>query len=110
MRLPVAGALLLLAACAGTTPRAPSVSFVGDAGGIAVPEVGQRIDFGRAPAGVIAAFEREYGRKGEEMSLAGCPSGVTRQGIWGDFVLTFTDERFVGWRTGDLAAGQTCKS
>lgn len=68
---------------------------------------GGRIDFGRAPAGVIPLLERELG-PGRALALANCPAGVVQQIAWGDLVLTFTPERFVGWRGADGAAGQTC--
>lgn len=102
--------VLLLAACTGGTPAlAPraGVSFVGDAQGLAVPAAGKRVDFGRSPKGVIPLMERELGR-GQALGLAGCPAGVIRQTDWGGLVLTFTDERFVGWRSGAGQAGQVC--
>jgi hypothetical protein len=103
-------ALLLLAACsAGLPVPAPhtGVRFVGDAQGLAVPEAAKRIDFGRSPKGVIPIMDREMGQ-GRALSLAGCPAGVVRQQAWGELVLSFTAERFVGWRNGSAAAGQTC--
>ena len=68
---------------------------------------GQRIDFGRAPSGVMAALDREIG-PGRAMLVEGCPAGVVAQRAWGDMVLTFTAERFVGWRRGTALAGLVC--
>lgn len=101
--------LLLLAACSTAPALAPRVGvrFVGDAQGLAVPQAGQRVDFGRAPSGVIAALDRELG-PGRPLGLSGCPAGVTAQRSWGGLVLTFTDERFVGWREAGGSAGQAC--
>ena len=77
------------------------------AAGLAFAGSSQRIDFGRAPSGVIAVLERELG-PGRALGLTNGPAGVSQQIAWGDLVLTFTDERFVGWRGMDAAAGQTC--
>ncbi|PIE08308.1 MAG: hypothetical protein CSA74_02330 [Rhodobacterales bacterium] len=70
---------------------------------------GGRIDFGRAPEGVIATIEREFG-PGRALGLGGCPAAIRQQIAWGDLVLTFTEEQFVGWRAQDTAeeAGRTC--
>ena len=56
---------------------------------------------------MIAALERELG-PGRALALDGCPADVRQQLAWGDLVLTFTEEQFVGWRGVDGAAGQTC--
>jgi len=106
---------LVLAGCGGgvdlnpfarSTPRA--IQLETDAGGLAiVGSGGQRIDFGRAPSGVISVLERDLG-PGRALDLIDCPAEIRRQIAWGDLVLTFTDERFVGWRGVDGAAGQTC--
>ncbi len=112
---------LVLAGCGGGGPnlnpfakeKPRGIQLETDAGGLAIvgPGImgtdGQRIDFGRAPSGVIAALERELG-PGRALGLDGCPSGVRQQIAWGDLVLTFTDERFVGWRGAAGGAGQTC--
>ena len=45
---------------------------------------------------------------GRVLAASGCPAAVQRQVAWDDLVLTFTEERFVGWRRGDAAAGQVC--
>ncbi len=78
-----------------------------DDGGLSVDGTGMRIDFGRAPAGVIAALDRDLGRS-TELSLAGCPAGIVSQRSWGALVLTFSAERFVGWRKGAQTVGQSC--
>ena len=107
---------LVLAGCGGggldlnpfgrDAPR--GIQLETDAGGLAIiGSGGQRIDFGRAPSGVIAVLERELG-PGRALDLTNCPGGVRQQIAWGDLVLTFTDEQFVGWRGIDGAAGQTC--
>lgn len=116
-------ACLTLAGCGGgggMFDRAPAqetgprgISFETDANGLEILGAGNtetsggRIDFGRSPAGVIPLLERELG-PGRVLDLTNCPAGVTTQVAWGDLVLTFTDERFVGWRSAGGAAGQTC--
>lgn len=109
-------ACLVLAGCGGggvdlnpfdrKTPQA--IQLETDAGGLAIIGTGgQRIDFGRAPSGVISVLERDLG-PGRALALTNCPAGVSQQIAWGDLILTFTDERFVGWRGAQGAAGQTC--
>ncbi len=98
-------ALLVLTACSGGLPVEPSgVRFTPDAGGLAVYGTDLRIDFGRAPEGVIAALDRELGR-GRDMP--GCAGLAER--AWGGLTLNFTDERFVGWQEGGASAGRTCR-
>ncbi|MEJ1991391.1 MAG: hypothetical protein P8X50_06635 [Maritimibacter sp.] len=97
---------LLIAACTQQAQRA-FVHFIPGATGLAVPEAGQRIDFGRSPEGVIAALDREVG-PGRELPLVGCPESVARQIDWQGLVLSFSRERFIGWRSGNQQAGQTC--
>ena len=112
---------LVLAGCGGggldlnpfakSSPR--GIQLATDAGGLAIvgPGImgtgGQRIDFGRAPGGVISVLERELG-PGRALDLTNCPADVRQQIAWGDLVLSFTDEQFVGWRGVQGAAGQTC--
>ncbi len=107
---------LVLAGCGGGGPelnpfagnKTQGIALETDAGGLSIAgSGGQRIDFGRAPSGVIAVLERELG-PGRAQGLTNCPADVRQQIAWGDLVLTFTDERFVGWRGMDGAAGQTC--
>jgi hypothetical protein len=103
---------MLLAACAaGTGPtgsaRQLGVVFIPDAQGLAVAGSGQRVDFGRAPAGVVPVMSRELG-EGRAMGLAACPSGISQQIAWNELVLTFTAERFSGWRNATGSAGQVC--
>ncbi|MBV7410975.1 hypothetical protein KJP29_18500 [Maritimibacter sp. DP1N21-5] len=105
-------ALLLLAGCgaAGTVPTTPArqgVTFVPDANGLGVAGRSTRIDFGRSPSGVIPVMEREVGQ-GRDKPLANCPSGVVRVVDYAGLELSFSDERFVGWRQDDASAGQTC--
>lgn len=110
------GLCLVLAGCGGggvrlnpfdsKTPQA--IMLETDAEGLAIVGTGgQRIDFGRAPSGVIAVLERDLG-PGRALDLTNCPGDVRQQIAWGDLILTFTDERFVGWRGAQGAAGQTC--
>jgi hypothetical protein len=109
---PAALALLLTACASGGSPTPEPAErigavFVPDERGLAVMGSVQRIDFGRSPQGTITVLNRELG-KGRTVALAGCPVGVVQQLAWDDLVLTFSDERFVGWSTGGARAGQTC--
>lgn len=101
---------VLLAGCSGLpnahVPR-PGAAFVPDANGLAVVGSPQRIDFGRAPSGVITVLNREVG-PGRDLGVSTCPTGIVTQRAWRGLVLSFTDERFVGWRNADGSAGQTC--
>ncbi|GKY86489.1 hypothetical protein [Sinisalibacter aestuarii] len=102
----------MLAGCAdggGDRPMSArtGVTFTPDRNGLAVDGRSQRIDFGRAPSGVITALDRELGR-GRDVSLIGCPAAIASQRDWAGLILTFTAERFVGWRTAADRAGQTC--
>lgn len=102
----------LLAGCGGvglvTTQAARSgATFAPDAHGLAVVGSAQRIDFGRAPSGVISALDRELG-KGRVLGAEGCPAAIVSQREWDGLVLTFTGERFVGWRDDNGQAGQIC--
>jgi hypothetical protein len=107
------GLALALAGCAGAPgPLAPAnvpggARFLPDARGLGVDGTGLRIDFGRSPAGVIAALDRELG-PGRALGLDGCGAGINRQMAWGDLVLTFTNERFAGWRQAGRSAGEVC--
>ena len=105
----LAAIAIVLAGCTAqpAPPRAPSVEFVPDAGGLGVAPSGLRMDFGRSPRGMIPALDRELGPH-RELTLAGCPAGVVRQLAWGGLVLSFSNERFIGWRDGDRAAGSVC--
>ncbi len=98
--------LLALAACT-SEPTTPSVTFHPDPGGLEVRPAGLRVDFGRAPSGVVPVLDRSLGAH-RTVALGTCPQGIVRQLAWGDLVLTFTDHRFVGWRQGDAHAGQVC--
>jgi len=104
-------AVVLAGCAAGARPIAQSprtgAQFAPDANGLSMTGTGLRIDFGRAPSGVITALDRELG-KGRLLGLDGCPAGIVQQEAWGDLVLTFTAERFVGWQTADGVAGQAC--
>ncbi|RME18165.1 MAG: hypothetical protein D6801_01915 [Alphaproteobacteria bacterium] len=109
----LAGALfvgaLAIGGCAPAPPADTQVAFRPDAGGLAVLPDWQRIDFGRAPSGVIAALDRVLG-PGRDLGRAGCPASVARQISWGGLVLAFSDERFIGWREQGAASGTVCKA
>ncbi|MCO8143770.1 hypothetical protein NHN26_00905 [Rhodovulum tesquicola] len=108
MRAGAAALALLLAGCVAAPPQdRVSTLFLPDAGGLAVSGSALRVDFGRAPSGVIAPLSRELGPP-RSLPLTGCPQGIERQLAWGDLVLTFTREQFVGWRQAGAAAGQIC--
>lgn len=101
-----------LAGCGGidlatTQPSRSGATFIPDANGLAVASSAQRIDFGRAPSGVISALDRELG-KSRVLEAGGCPAGIVSQREWDGLVLTFTAERFVGWRHHNTQAGQVC--
>ncbi|MEC7761076.1 MAG: hypothetical protein VX874_04080 [Pseudomonadota bacterium] len=112
MRAALAVTLLVLAGCGATTtggmaPARQGVSFTPDATGLSVDGTGQRMDFGRSPRGMIPVLERELGSV-RELPLAGCPAGVVQQLDWDGLILTFTPERFVGWKQAGQSAGQSC--
>ncbi|WP_292019488.1 hypothetical protein [Maritimibacter sp. UBA3975] len=88
-------------------PARVGAQFVPDERGLAIEGTAQRIDFGRSPKGVVPVLERELGR-GQAIPLTGCPDGVAQQVDWDGLILTFTNERFVGWRTASARAGQAC--
>jgi len=111
-RVGVLVACAVLTGCAGVTGSQHSttrqgVSFVPDQAGLGVAGSALRIDFGRAPSGVIAALNREFG-PGRELGVASCPAGIMTQREWSGLILTFTDERFAGWRQAGESAGQIC--
>lgn len=107
----VVGASLMLSACVqpdGQTRQSrEGVDFAPDAQGLAVLPSNQRVDFGRSPKGVIPAMTRELGRP-RVLPLAGCPAGIAQRLSWGDLELSFTAERFVGWRRGADKSGRVC--
>lgn len=102
------GVLLVLglAGCQVQTPT-PSISLVPDAEGVLVQPYQMRIDFGRSPKGVVPVLDRELGVH-KAMPLTKCPAGIARQSKWGSLVLSFTQERFVGWRQGTQTQGLVC--
>ncbi len=104
-----AAILLFLAGCAALPQTASNPrQFVPDGDGLAVLPDAMRVDFGRAPSGVILALTRERGAP-RDLGLANCPGGIVQQLAWGDLTLTFTDERFVGWKQGEGSAGTVCE-
>ncbi len=102
---------LIVSACTAlpVAPPAPNITFTPDASGLSVAALDLRIDFGRAPEGVIAALDQNIGRH-QVLNISGCPSGVVQQIRWGDLILTFTDEQFVGWHQNGTVQGTTCTS
>ncbi|SIO49616.1 hypothetical protein SAMN05444722_2699 [Rhodovulum sp. ES.010] len=104
---PAALGLALAAGCAAPPAEAPSTLFLPDARGLAIVGSTLRIDFGRAPDGVISALARELG-PGRPRPLAGCAEGIVQRRAWGALDLTFSRERFVGWQTATAAAGRGC--
>lgn len=110
------GAVLavVLAGCAGAPPTdrpgqtaRQGIALAPDAQGLGIVGRAERIDFGRSPRGMIPIMDREKGDH-RELGLDGCPTGVVKQLAWGDLVLTFGRERFIGWRQGAASAGTTC--
>jgi hypothetical protein len=94
-------------ACAPTPEAAPPPAFAPDADGIALIGTPQRIDFGRAQEGVIAAVTRLEGR-GPAATTA-CLSGVTAVRWPSGLSLHFADGAFLGWADTDGgAAGLPC--
>lgn len=89
------------------TPKSGNVQFRPDAAGLAVDPVGKRVDFGRSPKGVIPVLDRELGSH-KDLPTSTCPSGITQQKAWGELVLSFSRERFVGWRNDTGRAGRVC--
>ncbi|WP_371170205.1 hypothetical protein [Aliiroseovarius sp. 2305UL8-7] len=102
--------LTIMSACVSpttTSVQRSDVSFRPDNLGLSVDPIGKRIDFGRSPAGAIRAVDRELGPH-RALTLLGCSAGITQQLAWDDLVLTFTRERFVGWKTATGSQGRTC--
>ena len=114
----LAAAPLLLAACVGAgggdptgsrpaVPDGPVFPVAFDEGGIDVVGSGQRIDFGRAQAGVIQTMTR---LEGETPETAPCDAPGLGAAFWrGGALLVFRDGTFVGWRDADgRSAGTSC--
>lgn len=99
--------LVVLTACQMSAPVQPAISLVPDAQGLAVLPNKMRIDFGRSPSGVIPVLDRELGPH-QELALSNCPRDIVRRHQWSGLELTFTRERFVGWRQADQSQGLTC--
>jgi hypothetical protein len=98
---------LALAACAPTPEVAPPPAFAPDSDGIALIGVPQRIDFGRAEAGVIAAVTRLEGRGPAATTV--CPGGATAVRWSSGLSLHFADGAFLGWADADgTSSGLPC--
>lgn len=104
---------LLLAACVGggggglaPVPDGPVFPVAYDARGIDVVGSGQRIDFGRAQAGVIDTMTR---LQGAQPSLLPCDASTRSAASWRNGpLLVFRNGSFVGWSTTQGAAGEVC--
>ncbi|TCP40312.1 hypothetical protein [Rhodovulum marinum] len=107
MRAGAAALAVLVAGCVSTPPDRVSTLFLPDTAGLAVSGSPLRVDLGRAPDGVIAALSRDLGPP-RSLPTATCPAGIERRLAWGDLVLTFTRERFIGWQSGAGQAGTVC--
>ncbi|MBF9042734.1 hypothetical protein HKCCE4037_05320 [Rhodobacterales bacterium HKCCE4037] len=108
------GALLLplvLAACVGGRGAAPVADgpvfpVAYDARGIDVVGSGQRIDFGRAQAGVIDTMSR---LQGDRPAILQCDNASLTGASWSDGpILVFRNGSFTGWRTESGDMGDTC--
>jgi hypothetical protein len=98
---------LAVTACAPAPEAAPPPAFAPDAEGIALLGVPQRIDFGRADEGVIAAVTRLEGRG--PAATAACPGGATAVRWPSGLSLHFADGAFLGWARPDgTFAGLPC--
>lgn len=114
MRLAALAFPIALAACGGPGFELPDNSatragivLAPDEAGLGIEGSSQRMDFGRAPDGVITIMTREFGAY-RTLGIAACASGVMRQLAWREMVLTFSGEQFVGWRTPESNAGAVC--
>lgn len=101
-------AFSVLSACAQiSAPSAPEFSVIPDRDGLAVAPSGMRIDFGRAPEGVISLLDGTYGNH-IALGIVNCPNAVLQNLRWGNLILTFTDEQFVGWQQNGITQGRIC--
>ena len=102
---------VLLAACVGGGGQAPPLDrpvfpLAYDARGIDVVGSGQRIDFGRAQAGVIDTMTR---LQGDAPRVLPCDGSTRSAARWRDGpLLVFRSGSFVGWSTETGAAGEAC--
>ena len=99
--------LLVLAGCTATQAARDPAVFLPDARGLGVAGSPLRVDFGRAPEGVIPTLTRELGPP-RRLSLDGCPAGIADRLRWKTLELTFTAESFVGWRDAAGQGGEVC--
>ncbi len=109
MRLAYAIPLLLGACIGGTSPTVsdrPIFPVSYDAQGISVDGSGQRIDFGRAQAGVIETMTRLQGRA---PTILPCDLSTRSAARWQDGpLLVFRNGNLVGWSNEGNGAGETC--
>lgn len=77
-----------------------------DARGIDVVGSGQRIDFGRAQAGVIDTMTR---LQGASPQILPCDSSTRSAARWPDGpLLVFRNSSFVGWSADGAQTGEAC--
>ncbi len=98
-RILIAALLVTLAACTETTTvtrASGDIALRPDRAGIAVSG-GQRIDFGRAEAGAIAAAAKVLGNPLSSGVNTECGAGPTKIVKFRGMDLLFQNGRFVGW-------------
>lgn len=98
-RILIAALLVALAACTETTTvtrASGDVALRPDRGGLAVAG-GQRIDFGRAEAGTVAAVTRLLGTPLSSGVNGECGAGPTKIVKYRGMDLLFRDGAFAGW-------------
>ncbi len=101
---------LLLGACIGGAPvpvaDGPVFPVAFDARGVDVVGSGQRIDFGRAQAGVIETMTR---LQGDAPTILPCDQSNRAVARWRDGpLLVFRNGSFVGWSNEGASTGEAC--
>ncbi len=93
-------ACLALAGCATTTPAPEEPTGIRpDAGGIAIEGTEQRIDFGRAEEGAVAAVTRILGEPQSRSVNSECGAGATTIVKFKEIDLLFLEGDLRGWVT-----------
>ena len=99
----------LLTACVPVeeSPQLVFLEYQLDEGGVAIPSVEQRIDFGRTDHSTILAMTKLVGTSPTDQGICGEVQWVA----WKDGAkLFFTGGDFRGWQMAQRAAGRTCAS